>query len=61
MRAVFLDRDGVLNQPIIRDGKPHPPAGVADVRLVPAVADSGVADPSADTKYYIERLRFREV
>ncbi|MCP5113572.1 MAG: HAD family hydrolase [bacterium] len=40
MRVVFLDRDGVLNQPIIRDGKPHPPAGVADVRLVPAVADS---------------------
>lgn len=25
-RAVFLDRDGVLNEPIIRDGKPYPPA-----------------------------------
>jgi D-glycero-D-manno-heptose 1,7-bisphosphate phosphatase len=25
MRAVFLDRDGVLNQAIIRNGIPHPP------------------------------------
>lgn len=23
--AVFLDRDGVLNRPVVRDGKPHPP------------------------------------
>ncbi|GAC1658284.1 MAG: hypothetical protein NVS4B13_00970 [Candidatus Elarobacter sp.] len=25
-RAVFLDRDGVLNEPVVRDGRPHPPA-----------------------------------
>ena len=25
-KAVFLDRDGVLNKPIIRNGKPYPPA-----------------------------------
>lgn len=25
-RAVFLDRDGVINQPIIREGRPYPPA-----------------------------------
>ena len=25
-RAVFLDRDGVLNHAVLRDGKPHPPA-----------------------------------
>ena len=24
--AVFLDRDGVLNRAIVRDGKPYPPA-----------------------------------
>ena len=24
--AVFLDRDGVLNEAIIRNGKPYPPA-----------------------------------
>jgi D-glycero-D-manno-heptose 1,7-bisphosphate phosphatase len=34
-RAVFLDRDGVLNQAIVRDGKPYPPASVADLILVP--------------------------
>ena len=30
-RAVFLDRDGVLNEAVIRDGKPYPPATAADV------------------------------
>jgi len=33
--AVFLDRDGVLNQPLVRDGVPHPPASVADLVLAP--------------------------
>src|SRR5258708_5955009 len=30
-RAVFLDRDGVLNHAIVRGGKPFPPAGVSDL------------------------------
>jgi D-glycero-D-manno-heptose 1,7-bisphosphate phosphatase len=34
-RAVFLDRDGVLNQPIIQDGKPYPPERVSDFALYP--------------------------
>lgn len=29
--AVFLDRDGVLNQSLIRDGKPYPPADVSQL------------------------------
>jgi len=29
-RAVFLDRDGVINRPIIRDGKPYPPADLTE-------------------------------
>jgi D-glycero-D-manno-heptose 1,7-bisphosphate phosphatase len=33
--AVFLDRDGVLNLPIVRKGLPHPPASVADFKLYP--------------------------
>lgn len=33
-RAVFLDRDGVLNEAVVRDGKPYPPATAAEVRLV---------------------------
>jgi D-glycero-D-manno-heptose 1,7-bisphosphate phosphatase len=31
-RAVFLDRDGVLNEPVVRDGKPYPPPA-ADFRV----------------------------
>ena len=34
-RAVFLDRDGVLNRAIIRDGRPHPPASVGEVEIMP--------------------------
>jgi D-glycero-D-manno-heptose 1,7-bisphosphate phosphatase len=36
--AVFLDRDGVLNRPVVRDGRPHPPASVADLEILPGVA-----------------------
>lgn len=38
-RAVFLDRDGILNNAVVRDGKPYPPASVAEV-----VIPSGVTD-----------------
>lgn len=37
-RAVFLDRDGVLNEAVIRDGKPYPPATEAELRIVPDAA-----------------------
>ena len=30
-RAVFFDRDGVLNDAVVRDGNPHPPERLADV------------------------------
>ena len=33
--AVFLDRDGVLNEPVVRDGRPYPPAGVEQLIVVP--------------------------
>src|ERR1019366_1651107 len=29
-RAVFLDRDGVLNEAMVRNGKPHAPTQLAD-------------------------------
>ncbi len=34
-RAVLLDRDGVLNKAIIRDGKPYPPASLNEVVILP--------------------------
>jgi len=34
-RAVFLDRDGVLNRAELRDGRPHPPPDAASAQLLP--------------------------
>jgi transaldolase len=36
--AVFLDRDGVLNEPLVRDGKPYPPHSAADLALCEGAA-----------------------
>jgi D-glycero-D-manno-heptose 1,7-bisphosphate phosphatase len=38
-RAVFLDRDGVLNRPVVRDGFPFPPANADEFVLYPDVAE----------------------
>ena len=39
MRAVFLDRDGVINEPIVRDGKPYPPASLDQLKLTANAAE----------------------
>jgi D-glycero-D-manno-heptose 1,7-bisphosphate phosphatase len=39
-RAVFLDRDGVINRAVVRAGKPYPPATVAEFELLPGVAEA---------------------
>ena len=39
-RAVFLDRDGVLNRSIVRDGRPYPPESVAEMEILPEVGDA---------------------
>ena len=36
-QAVFLDRDGVLNQPVVRDGKPFPPQTLDELVIYPEV------------------------
>jgi len=36
-KAVFLDRDGVLNEPFVRDGVPRPPRGVEELVICPEV------------------------
>lgn len=36
-RAVFLDRDGVINRATVRDGKPYPPASLAEFEILPGV------------------------
>ena len=37
MRAVFLDRDGVINRATVRDGRPYPPATLKSFELLPGV------------------------
>jgi D-glycero-D-manno-heptose 1,7-bisphosphate phosphatase len=36
-RAVFLDRDGVLNRAFVSDGVPHPPSTLEEVEILPGV------------------------
>ena len=38
--AIFLDRDGTLNAPVVRDGKPYPPATVAEFVLLDGVVEA---------------------
>lgn len=39
-RAVFLDRDGVINRAVVRDGRPYPPATVAALEILPGVPEA---------------------
>ena len=36
-RAVFLDRDGVLNRAFVRDGRPYPPRSLSELEILPGV------------------------
>ena len=36
-RAVFLDRDGVLNRAYVREGRPYPPSNLAELEILPDV------------------------
>src|SRR6266545_7501008 len=39
-RAVFLDRDGVLNRGVMVEGRLHPPRAVEEVEILPGVAEA---------------------
>jgi D-glycero-D-manno-heptose 1,7-bisphosphate phosphatase len=39
-RAVFLDRDGVINRAVVREGKPYPPTNLAELEILPGVSDA---------------------
>jgi D-glycero-D-manno-heptose 1,7-bisphosphate phosphatase len=36
--AVFLDRDGILNRAIVRNGRPYPPARLEEVEILPGIS-----------------------
>lgn len=38
--GVFLDRDGILNRAILRDGKPYPPSGLDELEILPGTLSS---------------------
>src|SRR3954469_11382404 len=40
MRAVFLDRDGVINRATVRDGKPYAPDSIDELEVLAGVPDA---------------------
>lgn len=42
-RAVFVDRDGVVNRAVIRDGRSYPPNSLAALEILPGVAEALIA------------------
>jgi D-glycero-D-manno-heptose 1,7-bisphosphate phosphatase len=38
--AVFLDRDGVINKAIVRNGKPYPPDTIEQLEILPGVREA---------------------
>ena len=38
--AVFLDRDGIINRALVRNGKPYPPDRLEELEILPGAADS---------------------
>ena len=39
-KAVFLDRDGVINRAIVRDGVPYPPRNLEELEVLPGVSEA---------------------
>ena len=39
-KAVFLDRDGVLNDVLLKEGKPYPPESLESLTILPGVAEA---------------------
>lgn len=39
-KAVFLDRDGVLNEAFVHGGKPYPPYKIDEFRILPGVPEA---------------------
>ena len=39
-KAVFLDRDGVINRAMVKDGKPFAPQSLGEIEILPGVAEA---------------------
>lgn len=51
--AIFLDRDGVLNEVNLRSGRPHPPQSMAEFRLIPGAAEACAALQRAGYRLFV--------
>jgi D-glycero-D-manno-heptose 1,7-bisphosphate phosphatase len=52
-RAVFLDRDGVINRATVRNGKPYPPARPSELEILPGVAEALCRLQAADFRLIV--------
>ena len=52
-KAVFLDRDGVINRVVLRQGRPFPPASLKEFKFLPKVTQAIKALRSAGFKIII--------
>ena len=52
-KAVFLDRDGVINAPVIVDNKPYPPASLSDLIILEGVKQGVALLKSAGFKVFV--------
>jgi len=39
-RAIFIDRDGVINKALIRNGRPYPPRNLMELEILPGVPEA---------------------
>jgi D-glycero-D-manno-heptose 1,7-bisphosphate phosphatase len=39
-KAAFLDRDGVLNRPLVRAGRPYPPRKLEELEILPGAVEA---------------------
>lgn len=40
MKAIFLDRDGVINRAVVKNGRPYPPSSLDTLEILPGVAEA---------------------
>jgi D-glycero-D-manno-heptose 1,7-bisphosphate phosphatase len=52
-RAVFLDRDGVINRATVRKGKPYPPARPSELEILPGVSEALCRLQAADFRLIV--------
>jgi D-glycero-D-manno-heptose 1,7-bisphosphate phosphatase len=52
-RALFLDRDGVINRSMVRDGKPFAPTHFDDFEILPGVKEALIKSRQAGLKNII--------